>query len=332
MKTPKISVIIPVYNVEKYLHQCIDSVIHQTYRNLEIIVVDDGSTDNCSKICDDYANNDKRIKVVHKENGGVSSARNTGLALATGDWIGWLDSDDWVEPDMYEYLLKNAILYDSDVSICSQYEYYKNCRRIIGWDQIKVLNTEKALELLMKNDNMQNILWDKLWKRTLFEDITFPVGRTYEDLAVIYRLFEKAEKLVCLPKPKYNHRQRTGSIMADISLANRINHYISSKERCEEFQTRWPQFRPYLEGQCVAAAIGIWSVYLLNPVKERKIHRAILLEISEFSKKHYRSALQNINLGITGRIVVRLTPYTGIWAFAISTFCIKISELKFMKE
>ena len=114
-----ISVIVPIYNVEKYLDRCVDSIINQTYKNLEIILVDDGSPDNCLAICDSWAEKDRRIKVIHKENGGVSSARNSALDIASGDYIGFVDSDDWIEPDMYEILIKNAKKYDADISRCA---------------------------------------------------------------------------------------------------------------------------------------------------------------------------------------------------------------------
>ena len=106
MQTPKISVIVPVYKVEPYLRKCLDSIVGQTYQNLEIILVDDGSPDKCGEICDEYARRDERIQVIHQENGGVSAARNAGLKKVTGEWIGWIDPDDWAEPDMFEYLLK----------------------------------------------------------------------------------------------------------------------------------------------------------------------------------------------------------------------------------
>ena len=115
---PKISVIVPVYKVEKYLDRCVESIVNQTYKNLEIILVDDGSPDNCPVMCDEWAEKDERIRVIHKENGGLADARNAGMNIATGDYIGFVDSDDWIEPNMYEVLLKNALKYDADISRC----------------------------------------------------------------------------------------------------------------------------------------------------------------------------------------------------------------------
>ena len=136
----RISVIVPVYKVEPYLRKCLDSIVNQTYRNLEIILVDDGSPDNCGRICDEYAERDKRIRVIHQKNGGVSSARNEGLKIASGDWIGWVDSDDWIEPDMFEYLLENAKKSKADIAVCSRKEWYKDRCILRKWEKDILLN------------------------------------------------------------------------------------------------------------------------------------------------------------------------------------------------
>ena len=145
-----------------------DSIINQTYRNLQIILVDDGSPDNCGAICDEYASKDSRIEVIHQENGGVSAARNAGLKLAAGDYIGWVDSDDWIEPDMYAYMLENMQKYEADIAVCSRLECFKERKRFKGWHQIVLLDMEQALERLLQSDEMNNLLWDKLWRKDLF--------------------------------------------------------------------------------------------------------------------------------------------------------------------
>ena len=149
MSEPKISVIVPVYKVEPYLRKCLDSIAGQTYQNLEIILVDDGSPDSCGSICDEYAVQDKRVRVIHKENGGVSSARNAGLAAATGDWIGWVDSDDWIEPDLYSYMLEKVREYGADIAVCSRTEVYPDRKVVRGWGEDLVMGREDALSLLL---------------------------------------------------------------------------------------------------------------------------------------------------------------------------------------
>ena len=332
MNEQKISVIIPVYKVEHYLKKCLDSVIGQAYRNLEIILVDDGSPDSCGTICDEYAVQDQRIRVIHQENGGVSAARNTGLAVATGEWLSWVDSDDWIEPDMYSYMLNKVQEYGADIAVCSRFERYRDRSVFRGWEQEQILDTEQALELLLKNDLMQNFLWDKLWRRELFDGLAFPEGRTFEDIALMHRLFMRARQIVCLPEAKYNYLQRPGSIVDNKSLENRINHYRAAKLRLDDMRNQWPQFRQLLEAQCVASSVTIWCSVCANPRATRKNIMPELREISRFAKEHYCAALQHMSLGITGRCVVRLTPYPTWWAFVLAAFFSWIYSLKHRRK
>lgn len=309
MDTPLISIIVPVYNVEQYLPKCLESLRNQTYRRLEIILVDDGSSDKSGELCDRCAARDHRFSVVHQENRGVAAARNAGLAAAKGDWLGWVDSDDWIEPDMMEALLSQTMQENADIAVCGRYEEYpgRSVRR--GWTKKECLNTEQALRLLLENDSMQNYLWDKLWRRSLFDGIRFPEGKTFEDVAVMYRLFEKAERVVCLPGAKYHYSQRQGSIVSDVSLSNRINHYRAAEDRYYELRDRWPQFRPLLESQCVASAVGIWSVYYQNPRKVRKAAKAELNRIAGFTRQYVGKAGPSLHFGKGGRMALRLMPW-----------------------
>lgn len=317
----KISVIVPVYKVKPYLRKCLDSIVNQTYQTLEIILVDDGSPDDCGKVCDEYAKSDKRIRVIHKENGGLSSARNAALNLATGDYFGFVDSDDWLELDMFEYLLSNMLSANAEICICGRYEEYPNRSIAKGYPKEEILDQEMALQTLLKNNLIQNFVWDKLWKRNLFEKIRFPEGRTYEDMAIVHRLFERANKILCLPEAKYHYLQRADSIVGDTSLKNKINHYIAAKQRYSEMIGNWPQFRPLLEGQCVASAIGIWCSWLDNPHTVRRQYWEEIKEIAVFAKNHGKDARNNISIGLAGKFVSHLLNYTAWWSFAIA-YCI----------
>ena len=328
MQTPKISVIVPVYKVEPYLRKCLDSIVGQTYQNLEIILVDDGSPDKCGEICDEYARRDERIQVIHQDNGGVSAARNAGLKKVTGEWIGWIDPDDWAEPDMFEYLLKNALEMEADIAVCSHFQEFPNRSVFHGYTETMVLNRESGLELLLQNSLMQNYLWDKLWKAKLFYEICFPVGYTFEDMAIMHRLFIQAQRVICLPKAEYHYLQRAGSIVSDSSLDNRINHYRSSKNRLDEMQKDWPQFVPLLEAQCVASASSVWTAYYGNPAEKQKQYREQIKEIAAFSKKHCQNALKVTRAGRAGRIIMRLTPYANPLAFAIAYMGSQLYKLK----
>ena len=234
MKEPKISVIVPVYKVEPYLRKCLDSIVNQTYRNLEIILVDDGSPDNCGAICDEYAAKDQRVRVIHKANGGLSSARNAALEIATGAYIGFVDSDDWIEVKMFEVLLSGLQTAGADISVCGHYEEYKSHRKEFTWPKQLVLDKERALEKLLQNDQMKNLVWDKLFCRNLFDNIRFPEGKTFEDMAIMHWLFLQAEKVVCLPNALYHYLQRSGSIVDDASLGNRLNPKEERKQYEQE--------------------------------------------------------------------------------------------------
>ena len=215
----KISVIVPVYKVEKYLRRCVDSIINQTYPELEIILVDDGSPDNCGKICDEYAAKDSRIKVIHKENGGLSDARNAGIDVSTGDYISFVDSDDHIALDMYEKMYNAIKKEDADISICSVANIDESGSRISmsyespvkdGVLTVKEVLTEK---LQGRTYWYWIVMWNKLYKKSLFSEIRFPYGKLNEDAFVIGRLLALSNKLACVSEELYYYLRRSDSIM-----------------------------------------------------------------------------------------------------------------------
>ena len=221
-----ISIIIPVYKVEKYLEKCIQSVINQTYENLQIILVDDGSPDNCGKICDEYAKKDHRIEVIHKSNGGLSDARNKGLEIAKGEYIGFVDSDDYIESDMYEVLYNLLKQYNVDVSICNFYTVSQGKIAIKNADNgIKEYNRIEILKEILLDNDIQSYAWNKLYKRELFGEIKYPVGKKYEDIGTTFYLLEKCNKVVVTGKPEYYYINRQGSIVNNVTEST-ITDYI----------------------------------------------------------------------------------------------------------
>lgn len=311
-----ISVIIPVYNSAEYLEKCLDSVINQTYRHLEIILVDDGSTDESGKICDAYAAKDKRLKVIHKENGGVASARNTGLDAVTGDYIGWVDSDDWIEAEMFETMLAAAGIHDADIVICSRMETYTGHSIQMGWQQAEVLDRTQAVALLAEDDVVRSYLCDKLWKRGLFQEIRIPPLNVFEDMAAMYQLFTRTERIVCLPDVLYHYEHHETGLTATPSLESRMDFYRINKRRYENLKRDFPPLAQRLEPVLVEAGVHIWAVYYDSPKEERKAYHAQIMDISIFGRKHYKAALKNNQLGIAGKIVIRLIPYPYWWSFA----------------
>lgn len=194
---PLVSVIVPVYNVEKYLEQCVYSVINQTYKNLEIILVNDGSTDSSGSICDKLAELDKRIKVVHKENGGLSDARNVGIDVSSGDYIAFLDSDDWIDIECYEKLYKLIKKYDADIACCNFKRVYKETEELRHSSEEQIYSNIDALKEIYLNRGLQMIVaWNKLQKKELFIDKRYPKGKIHEDEFLTPRILYDAKKIV----------------------------------------------------------------------------------------------------------------------------------------
>lgn len=209
-----ISIIVPVYNVEKYLDKCIDSIINQTYKNIEIILVDDGSTDKSGDICDKAQNKDKRIKVIHKANGGLSDARNAGLRIAKGDLIGFVDSDDYIKEDMFETLYNLIEKHNANISIVSYYELYnEKLIAVKESKEVEEFNKIEAIKELLIDNKIQSYAWNKLFKKELFKNLEFPVNKNFEDIATTLLLFERADKIVLLQKPEYFYVRREDSII-----------------------------------------------------------------------------------------------------------------------
>lgn len=212
-----ISIIVPVYNVELYLDRCMESILQQTYDRLEIILVDDGATDSLSAKCDAYARKDSRVKVIHKPNGGLSDARNAGLAIATGDFIGYVDSDDWIEPDMYDRMHQACVEHGAQLAICRYFCEYRD-RTVAGGDgSVVPLSRDALLRIYLSGHEeyvIYNSVWSKLFHRELVDGVLFPKGRNSEDIMYTTRAFCKVEKAVYLDQCFYHYViDREGSIM-----------------------------------------------------------------------------------------------------------------------
>ena len=234
-----ISVIVPVFKVEKYLRKCIDSIIAQTYTNLEIILVDDGSPDNCGKICDEYADSDARIKVIHQENKGVSAARNVGISNATGKFIGFIDSDDFPESNMFEELYNCLIDNQSDISICG-FKRFGIFSKTVRY-KTKCINKDEFLKELL-SENLTSYLCNKLFKKKLFNSIVFPEGEIFEDIKILHLIGEKASSVSFTEKTFYNYRAREHSITSESK--GKVNEWITAAHsRSERYKNT--KYYPY---------------------------------------------------------------------------------------
>ena len=240
----KLSIVIPIYNVEKYLSQCIDSILSQTYQNLEIILVDDGSNDNSGKIADKYAQKDSRIAVIHKQNGGLSDARNAGIEIATGEYIYFLDSDDWLVPNaistLFDFAIKNSceIVQGGFYYAYNDYLLYDN--RKIGIDQTPfVLNREIAMVELIQNEYIKNFAWGKLYRTSIVKKYLFQKGKYFEDSYWQHHIVNEITNYGVIPTPLYYYRQRESSISGQFSIKS-LDLLIGYEERLNFILEHYP--------------------------------------------------------------------------------------------
>lgn len=238
--TPRISVIVPVYKVENYLSQCVESIRNQTFNDIEIVLVDDGSPDNCGVLCDEFAENDKRIKVVHKENGGLSSARNAGLKVASGEYIGFVDSDDYIAPDMFEKLYKACMANGVFLSACNYlYVFGENVQMEEESGKTCVLSSEDFFRKILTEDGrIEMVAWNKLYHRSVFEkmDEPFPEGKLFEDLGSMFKFVFSVKKVAYIDTGLYFYRRlRPGAITSTqysnreidrIEMGNNMTEYV----------------------------------------------------------------------------------------------------------
>lgn len=224
-----ISVIVPVYKVEKMLPRCVDALLSQTYQNTEIILVDDGSPDGSGALCDAYAEKDPRVRAIHKENGGASTARNMGIDLARGEYIVFADSDDWAEPEYLEAMLTLAKKYDVKLVCVGRYdvdgETGKRTRGLCPVQEEKISGKELVKRVFLW-DNVDSAPWDKIFHRSLLREIRFPVGTITEDVPTIYRLALEAGEAVLCPRPLYNYFHHGGSVTMAKAITAKTFHYV----------------------------------------------------------------------------------------------------------
>lgn len=247
---PKISVIVPVYNVEKYLPHCLDSIINQSYTNLEIILIDDGSSDNCPEICDKYAEKDRRIIVIHKRNGGLSDARNTGIESATGEYLAFVDGDDYIAVNMYEILEKRIIGDRADIAVCN-FLYVNEQGELLQEKNYnlpilnKCLESRNAIKKLSGPKSWYYVTaWNKLYHREIFDGLRFPKGKYHEDEFVIHHIIQKCGRISCVQDPLYYYVQRDKSITSeqfslrrmDIADALIDRYYFAKRHKYKELK------------------------------------------------------------------------------------------------
>lgn len=290
-----ISVIVPVYKVEPYIRKCIDSILAQTYTKLEIILVDDGSPDCCPVICDEYSVMDSRVKVIHKENGGLSDARNAGLSEAKGEWIAFVDSDDWIEPDMYEKLLANAYEYSAEISCGGVND------ELIAEDGISILKTTMTgvvevtcctrTEAMTRYFNTSWSAWDKIYQKKIFDNIRFPVGEINEDEAIVLQLLEQCNKVVYTNEVFYHYIHRPSSITTASFSPKKFAWYRHCRNNLTWIQEHHPELTELAAARYRGALI--WT----------------LTEIALSNQRYYQEVNELCDELKTNRFIFKVIPY-----------------------
>lgn len=291
MNSELISIIVPVYNVEQYLEKCVNSIINQTYKNLEIILVDDGATDSSGKLCDELAKIDNRIKVYHKENGGLSDARNYGVERATGDYIGFVDSDDYIDAEMYEKLYEAIKKENVDVAECNLKIIYPEREELFTeQNYYNVCTKQEYLEEYLKIEKIFGSACVRLIKSDIAKKLKFPVGKLYEDTYYAYDLIEKVDRCVIMNNPYYNYLMRENSI-TNTKFNPRIFDLIEIVEKFRK--TTYENYPDLKEAADCRKMYAYFSVLNSILLEENYRDNEYYSEILSYFKRNYISLLKN---------------------------------------
>lgn len=257
MKNPKITVVIPVFNVEKYLRRCVDSVTGQTFRDIEILLIDDGSTDSSGQLCDCLALTDSRIRVLHKANGGPSDARNTGIDHARGEYLIFIDSDDYIDPDMLEILYGLTVRYGVQVAACTHSNHYKSLEKGKAHERIFVYSGQEAMKHVMLGKTMNISMCTKLIHRNLCANHRFCQGKTYEDVLYNPGLFLQVDRVAVTTRPMYHYWHRRNSITTAPFSSNDMELLDAHQYLLDQVRAHWPALEE------VALYYLRWAKFLL---------------------------------------------------------------------
>ncbi len=315
---PLISVIIPVYNAEKYLNDCIESVLKQTYKNLEIFLVDDGSPDRSGEICDEYAKKDGRIHVIHKENGGVSSARNCVLKLIKGEYVGFIDSDDFIEENMYEVMFSNLQSEDADIAVCGFVKNFNNGDKQYDneFHTKEIFEGKNLLDEFLTDEKIGSHSCNKLFKTELFQGIIYPMGRVYEDIAIMHEIFCRAQKVVCLPDNLYNYNIHDGSLSFSQNSRWAYGLFQAFADRVDYIYDNNLDVSQKTFDTCLSKACGFAISGVIMWKKSQAADVEFIKKAQRFLKKYRKQIRKNKQINLR-RKVKAITIIKALWLFKI---------------
>ena len=283
-----ISVIVPIYNVQENLKRCIESIVQQTYKNLEIILIDDGSSDDSGIICDNFAKLDKRIIVIHQKNQGPSNARNTGLKISKGKYIGFVDGDDYIDSRMYELLYNNLIKYKAQISTCDFEKVYSNVnlkKQNIMHKKSYAIDNSMAIKLLLEDKIINNYVWNKLYIKELWNNEYFPDKKKFEDLGTIYKILQKAKKVAIYRCKLYKYVINENSITNNIKDDSSVLNYIEMTNTMLNFvEYNYPNFEESVKKARCKYIINWHTMCIKNNLKNLYDSDTLIKQYSKFEK------------------------------------------------
>lgn len=304
MATNTVAVVIPVYNVESYLEQCLDSIITQTHTNLEIIIVDDGSTDRSGHICDDYAKKDSRIKVIHQQNEGLSAARNTGIRRATSEYITFVDSDDWIESTMIETLIHDLLHGHSDISVIGRFLEYGNRTIDDSNGVFAAMTPEACLKQMLYANGIDNSACGKLYKTKAFSSITFPYGKEFEDTETTYKLVMESQQISLHSVPLYHYRKTSPQSITHGPFSLRKMDLINQAQNItKEIARKYPT----LEKACSRFLMHAYLSILARALDAKNHNKKIISQLYTYIKKYRKNVIKDINAPKSDKIALCCT-------------------------
>ena len=306
---PLVSVIIPMYNVENYIAECLDSTIAQTYKNLDIVIVDDGSTDRSNQIASEYQKRDSRIKIIKKTNGGLSDARNAGIKNSNGDFLFFLDSDDFLPAYAIEYLVDLIKKHRTKIAV-GAHTILKDSKKIykgLGAEKEKLFESKDAIKEILLDREIDLSTWAKLYDKSLFTSVTFPVGKNFEDTATTYKLFFQCDKIAVGGNPVYFYRIRENSITTSIDFSKKYLLIENTKEMCKTITEKYPDM------QTAANRRLVWAYFsTLNQVlksKNKSEYKREQKEIVDFLLSQKTEILSKDEYEKKQKIAIRLLSF-----------------------
>lgn len=313
--SPLISVIVPVYNVEKFLDRCVGSIVAQTYKNLEILLIDDGSPDNCPAMTDEWAKKDSRIKVFHKTNGGLSNARNYGLDRASGDYVAFVDSDDYIDIEMYETMIKAILDNRGELACCGRFYVkgnIKNSSRILS--EVKVFSNNEAIRELLNNGCVEEAVWDKLYRIELWDNLRFPENEINEDIVVMPEILSRCSKVIHVGKPFYYYCYNNSSITKSGYNKKKDIMLKHMKELSLYIKDNFPEEYKYVD--VLRAKYTMTTMIAIVLAKEEKKFDTSYKKYRQILGESYKSMIRCENFGRKQKVealLLILGVYRFVW-------------------